>query len=65
MTTILHRGTHEVDTIGAEVEHIHTDVRSGAAVAAGLTGRSFDVAVVTYGRLREIARRSEGPRPGW
>ena len=51
---ILHRGTHETDAIPSEVEHIHTDVRAGAAVADALAGRHFDTAVVTYGRTREI-----------
>lgn len=53
--TILHRGTHESPAIGPEVEHVHTDVRSGAAVADALLGRRFDVGVVTYGRLRDVA----------
>lgn len=52
--TILHTGSHEL--AGQEhFEHVHTDVRSGAAVSTALAGRNFDVAVVTYGRLREIA----------
>jgi nucleoside-diphosphate-sugar epimerase len=52
--TILHRGTHESDLIPESVRHIHTDVRSGDSVRAALEGEAFDVAVITYGRLREI-----------
>jgi nucleoside-diphosphate-sugar epimerase len=59
-TAILHRGTHEHDAVGPEVEHVHTDVRSGDAVASALRGRNFDVAVVSYGRLREIAPALRG-----
>ncbi len=57
---ILHRGTHEHPDIDPTVEHVHTDVRLGAAVADALTGRRFDVCVVTYGRLREIAPALRG-----
>lgn len=58
--TILHRGTHEHPAIAADVEHIHTDVRSGEAVAAALATRRFDIGIVTYGRLREIAPALRG-----
>ncbi len=54
-TAILHRGTHESNAISADIEHVHTDVRSGDAVRRSLAGRRFDVAIVTYGRLRELA----------
>ncbi len=57
--TIMHTGSHELD--GQEhFEHIHADVRSGEAIAAAIAGRSFDIAVVTYGRLREIAETLRG-----
>ncbi len=52
---ILHRGSHEVDEIPPQVEHIHTDPYDQACVEAALQGRSFDVCVATYGRLRAIA----------
>ncbi|MGI9601428.1 MAG: NAD-dependent epimerase/dehydratase family protein [Acidimicrobiales bacterium] len=52
--TVLHTGGHEIDDV-AHLEHLHADVKSGAAVAEAIGDRTFDVAVVTYGRLREIA----------
>ncbi len=51
---VLHTGRHEIDEV-AHLEHIHADVRSGDAVGEALGDRRFDVAVVTYGRLRELA----------
>lgn len=52
---ILHRGTHEVDDVPAEVEHIHSDPFDPPRCAADLGDRCFDLAVVTYGRLRDLA----------
>ena len=52
---ILHTGRHEVDEIPPEVEHIHTDPFSTTALASALRGRTFDVLIATYGRLRRIA----------
>lgn len=52
---ILHRGTHEVDEIPPEVEHIHTDPYDRDCLAEALGERRFDVCVATYGRLRVIA----------
>jgi len=57
--TIVHSGRHELDEV-AHVEHLHTDVRSGRAVLDAIGDRTFDAAVVTYGRLREIAEVLEG-----
>ena len=54
-TTILHSGRHEPPELPAEIEHIHTDAYDPAKVEAALAGRSFDVAIVTYGRLRRNA----------
>ncbi|MEZ5263593.1 MAG: hypothetical protein R2755_17910 [Acidimicrobiales bacterium] len=53
--TILHTGNHEVDTIPADLEHVHTDPFDEAAVRAALGTRTFDLAVVMYGRLRMLA----------
>jgi nucleoside-diphosphate-sugar epimerase len=53
---ILHRGEHEAPEIPPEVEHIHTDPWSGEALEAALAGRRFDLAIASYGRLREVAR---------
>jgi nucleoside-diphosphate-sugar epimerase len=52
--TLCHTGRHEVDEV-AHVEHIHSSVHDVDELAAALGTRSFDVAVVTYGRLRGIA----------
>ncbi|MDH4171261.1 MAG: hypothetical protein OEW42_16890 [Acidimicrobiia bacterium] len=52
--TLLHTGGHELAQVG-HVEHLHADVKSGRAVLDALGQRRFDVAIVTYGRLREIA----------
>lgn len=52
--TLVHTGRHELDEVG-HVPHLHVDVRDGDALASALHGMTFDVAVVTYGRLRTIA----------
>ena len=52
---ILHTGSHEVDSIGPEVEHIHTNPFRIAEVDAALDGRTFDVVYAMYGRLRDLA----------
>src|SRR4051812_23035015 len=53
--TIVHTGRHERAEIAAEVEHVHVDPFDAAATAAALGGRTADVGVVMYGRLRELA----------
>jgi nucleoside-diphosphate-sugar epimerase len=53
---ILHTGRHEVSEIPPEVEHLHTDPYDEAALRAVLDGRSFDLCIATYGRLRRIAQ---------
>lgn len=58
--TILHTGNHEVDTIPTDLEHIHTDPFDEAAVSVALGGRSFDLVVAMYGRLRMLATLLEG-----
>lgn len=52
--TICHTGAHEVDEV-AHLPHIHCDVRDAASLTAALGATPWDVAVVTYGRLRTIA----------
>jgi nucleoside-diphosphate-sugar epimerase len=59
-TTILHSGQHEVEEIPDDVEHIHTDAYDPAKLAAALGGRSFDLCVAAYGRLRASARLTAG-----
>ena len=57
---ILHRGTHEVDEIPEAVEHIHTDPFDLEKTDAAIAERRFDLAVVTYGRLRGLAELLAG-----
>jgi nucleoside-diphosphate-sugar epimerase len=57
---ILHRGTHEVDEIPPDVEHIHADPYDAGALASALAGRTFEVVLATYGRLREVSRACVG-----
>jgi nucleoside-diphosphate-sugar epimerase len=57
---ILHRGTHEIDEMPAEVEHIHADPYDAGALAHALSERSFEIVVATYGRLREVSRACVG-----
>ena len=52
---MLHSGRHEDPSIPDCVEHIHTDAFDRACLEAALAHREFDVAIVMYGRLREIA----------
>jgi len=57
---ILHTGAHESDEIPASVEHIHTNPFDVAETAAALGDREFDLGVVMYGRLRELAELLQG-----
>jgi nucleoside-diphosphate-sugar epimerase len=52
---ILHTGRHESPDVPDQVEHIHTDPFDMEAVGAALADRSFELGVVMYGRLRELA----------
>ncbi|MGF1599419.1 MAG: NAD-dependent dehydratase [Acidimicrobiales bacterium] len=54
-TTILHTGRHEVDTIPASVEHVHTNPFRIGEVDEALGSRTFDVVFAMYGRLRDLA----------
>jgi nucleoside-diphosphate-sugar epimerase len=57
---ILHRGSHETDAMPPEVEHIHTDPYDGGALRDALGERRFELAIASYGRMREIARVMRG-----
>jgi nucleoside-diphosphate-sugar epimerase len=57
---ILHRGTHEVPEIGPEVEHIHADPHFRETLDQALAGRSFDLVLATYGRIRFVAEATVG-----
>lgn len=52
--TILHRGVHEPAEL-EPYEHIHADPHFAEPVAAALGDHSFDVVVLTYGRLKLLA----------
>jgi len=54
-TTILHTGRHEVDSLPADIEHIHTNPFDISQVADALGARTFDMVYAMYGRLRDIA----------
>lgn len=58
--TILHTGAHESADIPASVEHIHTDPFDLDKTSNALGTRTFDLVVVMYGRLRELAALCEG-----
>jgi len=57
--TMLHRGVHEVE-LPPEVEHLHGEPHWMESLNEALEGRSFDVVVSTYGRLRYIAEAIKG-----
>ena len=59
-TTIFHRGSHEIDEIPADVEHIHGDPHFAETIEAALAGRSFDLVIATYGRIRLLATALAG-----
>jgi nucleoside-diphosphate-sugar epimerase len=58
--SMLHSGRHEDESIPDCVEHIHTDAFDPACLHGALDHREFDLAVITYGRLRDIARVLRG-----
>ena len=53
--TMLNRGSRDSDAIPAEVERLIGDPHFPDTLAAVLDGRSFDIAVATYGRIRHVA----------
>lgn len=56
---ILHGGFHEVE-FEQEIEHIHTDPHFSETLEPALAGRSFDLVIATYGRVRVIAEVLRG-----
>lgn len=60
---MLHRGTHELEENPPEVEHIHVDPHFHETLEEGLSGRKFDIAIATYGRIRVIAETLVGKTP--
>ena len=59
-TTILHSGRHEPPELPPDIEHIHTDAYDPEKVEAAVAGRTFDLCIVTYGRLRRNAEIMAG-----
>ena len=57
--TVLHGGQHEVEFM-RPLEHIHTDPHFAETLEPALKGRSFDVVLATYGRMRIIAELMKG-----
>ncbi len=57
---IFHRGTHEIDEIPPAVEHIHGDPHFFETIVESLDGRTFDLAIATYGRIRLLAEALKG-----
>ena len=58
--TIFHRGAHEIPEIPPEVAHIHGDPFFKETIDEALAGQTFDLAVVTYGRVRFMAQALVG-----
>ena len=56
---ILHRGTHEVDFI-KNFEHLHADPHFEEPIKEALEGRTFDVVVASYGRIRLLVELLAG-----
>ena len=57
--TVLHGGQHEVE-FREPLEHIHTDPHFAETLGPALEGRSFDLVLATYGRMRIIAELIKG-----
>ncbi len=57
---IFHRGTHEIPEIPPEVEHIHGDPHFPETIEEALAGRTFDLVIATYGRVRFLAQALAG-----
>src|SRR5690242_15591895 len=53
--TMLHTGRHEREEVPTVVTHVHTDPFDRQQVVDALAGQDFDVGVVMYGRLRDLA----------
>ncbi len=58
--TILHRGTHERAETPATVEHLHADPFDTESLGAAVAGRTWDVTLAMYGRLRRVAEAMVG-----
>ena len=52
---VLNRGLHDTPEIPAHVERIKGDPHFRETLSDALAGRTFDVVVATYGRIRYVA----------
>ena len=57
--TLLHRGVHEPPGL-PEVPHLHADPHFPETLDEATDGRSFDVVLAMYGRVRAIADVFDG-----
>jgi nucleoside-diphosphate-sugar epimerase len=57
--SILHRGVHEID-LPSQVQHIHCDPNFTETLEQALSGHTYDLAIVMYGRLRLAAQVLRG-----
>ena len=57
--SMFHTGRHEVDGL-PDIEHIHGDPFARDGIDRSLAGRSFDVTIATYGRVRHLAAALAG-----
>jgi nucleoside-diphosphate-sugar epimerase len=53
--SILHRGVHEID-LPTQVQHIHCDPNFAETLEQALSGCTYDLAIVMYGKLRLAAQ---------
>jgi nucleoside-diphosphate-sugar epimerase len=58
--TVLHTGQHEVDFGLPDVEHVHEDPHFAETLQRGIEGRTFDLVVAQYGRLRVVSKVMAG-----
>ncbi|MSV89128.1 MAG: NAD-dependent epimerase/dehydratase family protein, partial [Actinobacteria bacterium] len=58
--TILHRGTHERAETPDAVTHLHHDPYDADDLRRAFEGRTYDLVIAMYGRLRRIAEITAG-----
>lgn len=60
--TVYHRGLHEAG-LPEDVEHLHGEPHFRETIERDLDGRSWDLVVATYGRIRYLAEALRGKTP--
>ena len=53
--SMMHRGTHDSDEIPVSVPRIIGDPHFRETLTEALSGRTFDLIIATYGRIRYVA----------